>query len=82
MFDYFDGMLCYSSIMSFFDRKRTSVGQKLPAQLEYQILEFLRRMIHLRAENQYHDDRIWNADEKPVHIDSVTDVTIDVKGDS
>lgn len=75
-------MLCYSSIISFFARKRTSVGQKLPAKLEDQLLEFLRRVIHLREEYQYPDDRIWNADEKPVHIDSVPAVTVDVKGDS
>ena len=65
---------------AFLCRKRTSVGQKLPAKLEDQLLTFLRRVIQLRKQHDYPPERIWNADEKPVHIDSVPTRTIDVKG--
>jgi hypothetical protein len=61
-------------------RKRTSVGQKLPAKLDDELYTFLRRVIELRKQHSYPPGRIWNADEKPVHIDSVPTRTIDVKG--
>ena len=61
-------------------RVRTSVSQKLPAQLERKIESFLTQVRALRARHQYPLELIINMDETPMYFDIVPGYTINKKG--
>ena len=52
---------------------RTSVSQKLPAQLEKKLECFLNEVCILRTEHKYPKSLIINMDETPMYFDMVPD---------
>ena len=61
-------------------RARTSISQKLPAQLESKLESFLNEVRVLRVRHGYSSDMIINMDETPMYFDMVPEKTISKKG--
>ena len=61
-------------------RARTSILQKLPAQLESTLESFLNEVRVLRVRHGYSSDMIINMDETPMYFDMVPEKTISKKG--
>ena len=61
-------------------RARTSISQKLPAQLESKLESFLNEVRVLRVHHGYSSDMIINMDETPMYFDMVPEKTISKKG--
>lgn len=61
-------------------RSRTSLSQKLPADLETKIQSFTQYVRKLREDDEYEDDFIINMDETPVFFDLVPNKTVEKKG--
>ena len=61
-------------------RTKTSISQKLLAQLEKKIEDFLTRVRALQAKHTYPLDLIINMDEIPMFFDMVPQYTITKKG--
>ena len=61
-------------------RARTSISQKLPAQLERKLESFLNEVRVLRVRHGYSPDMIINKDETPMYFDMVPEKTISKKG--
>ena len=59
---------------------RTSISQKLPAQLERNLECFLNKVNILRAKHAYPARLITNMDETPMYFDMVPSSTISKKG--
>lgn len=61
-------------------RCRTSISQKLPAQLEHKLECFMNEIRVLRTINDYTNDLIINMDETPMYFDMVPERTVSKKG--
>ena len=61
-------------------RAKTSISQKLPAQLEQKLESFMVQVRALRAKHQYPSNLIMNMDETPMYFDMVPQYTISKKG--
>ncbi len=61
-------------------RVKTSISQKLPAQLEKKLESFMVQIRALRAKHQYPKELIINMDETPMYFDMVPGYTINKKG--
>ena len=61
-------------------RRKTKIGQKLPAQLSEKLLEFQRFIIKKRKQFEYELCEIGNMDETPVYFDMVGNLTIENRG--
>lgn len=61
-------------------RHKTKIAQKLPKDLEDQLLSFQRFVIRLRQKNEYPLNMIANMDETPVWFDMAGSLTVDSKG--
>jgi hypothetical protein len=61
-------------------RRKTKIGQKLPAHLDDKLLEFQRFIIRKRKQFEYNFFEIGNMDETPVYFDMVGNLTIDKLG--
>ncbi len=61
-------------------RSRTSISQKLPAQLENKLESFLNEVRILRTCHSYSPDMIINMDETPMYFDMLPEHTVSKKG--
>lgn len=61
-------------------RSKTSITQKLPAQLEKKLEAFLNEVRVLRTENKHSAELIINMDETPMHFDMVPQRVVTRKG--
>ena len=61
-------------------RRKTKIAQKLPRDLEDQLLSFQRFVIRLRQKNEYPLSLIANMDETPVWFDMAGNLTVDQTG--
>ncbi len=61
-------------------RAKTSISQKLPAQLERKIESFMTKVRALRAKHQYPLELILNMDETPMYFDMLPQYTLNKKG--
>ncbi|MEW8548669.1 MAG: hypothetical protein AB2693_34645 [Candidatus Thiodiazotropha sp.] len=61
-------------------RAKTSVAQRLPADLEKKIEAFLQYVKQKREEDEFEDQFIINMDETPMYFDLLPGKTVDVKG--
>ena len=61
-------------------RCKTSITQKLPAQLENKIECYLTQVRALRARHQYPLELIINMDETPMYFDMLPGQTVNKKG--
>ncbi|CAG8785784.1 3831_t:CDS:1, partial [Racocetra fulgida] len=57
----------------------TKIAQKLPEDLENQLLNFQRFVIRLRQKNDYPLEMIANIDKTPVYFDMVGAMTVNTK---
>ncbi|CAJ0868728.1 11424_t:CDS:2 [Entrophospora sp. SA101] len=61
-------------------RRKTKIGQKLPAHLDIKLLEFQQFIIKKQKQFEYELSEIGNMDETPVYFDMVGNLTIDKHG--
>ena len=61
-------------------RAKTSVSQKLPADLETKLERFLKQVQVQRKAIDYSPDRIINMDETPMFFDLIPGKTLSAKG--
>ncbi|CAH1770491.1 4274_t:CDS:2, partial [Entrophospora sp. SA101] len=61
-------------------RRKTKIGQKLPAHLDIKLLEFQQFIIKKQKQFEYELSEIGNMDETPVYFDMVGNLTIDKRG--
>lgn len=61
-------------------RRKTKIGQKLPAHLNIKLLESQRFIIKKQNQFEYELSEIGNMDETPVYFDMVGNLTIDKRG--
>lgn len=61
-------------------RVKTSIQQKLPAQLEKQLENFMKQVKELRKAHSFSPDLIINMDETPLYFDMPASRTINKRG--
>ena len=61
-------------------RRRTTVSQKLPGDVDSQIVEYLMKVRRLRRINSYPSKCIIAMDEVALWLDMPADTTLDIKG--
>jgi len=68
---------CFLKRHGFALRRKTKIGQKLPAHFDDKLLEFQRFIIEKRKKFEYELFEIGNMDETPVFFDMVGNLTIE-----
>lgn len=73
--------MCNSIIINCaFYRAKTSIQQKLPAELEDKLEKFTENMKALREAHKFPDTHIINMDETPMYFDMPGNTTVNKKG--
>ena len=67
-------------IINAFYRAKTSIQQKLPAQLEDKLEQFIGNMKALREAHKFPDTYIINMDETPMYFNMPGNTTVNKKG--